>query len=105
MDEEGETRAAPGHGPFQHLQVAVRVTKSGNRASANVALYPDWLAFLVVDKIDLRQTDKHRFAVTQFKFCFDAAADDLLRWDAVSLLHPWAHELDAAAGDDEGLEA
>ncbi len=34
-----------------------------------------------------------------------AAADDLLGRNAVDLLRPRAHELDAAAGDDEGLEA
>ena len=34
-----------------------------------------------------------------------AAADDLLRRDAVDALDPRAHELHAAARDDEGLEA
>ena len=35
----------------------------------------------------------------------DAAADHLLGRNAVDLLGPGAHELDAAARDDEGLEA
>ena len=38
-------------------------------------------------------------------FSLAAAADDLLGRNAIDLLGPRAHELDAAAGDDEGLEA
>ena len=38
-------------------------------------------------------------------FSLAAAADDLLGRDAIDLLRQGAHELDAAAGDDEGLEA
>ena len=34
-----------------------------------------------------------------------AAPNDLLRRNAIDTLGPRAHELDAAAGDDEGLEA
>ena len=38
-------------------------------------------------------------------FSLAAAADDLLGRNAIDLLRPRAHELDAAAGDDEGLES
>ena len=38
-------------------------------------------------------------------FCLAAAADDLLGRDAIDLLRPRPHELDAAAGNNEGLEA
>ena len=56
-------------------------------------------------KFDLRQAHEHRLAVAHFELRLDAAADDLLGRDAIDLLRPRAHELDAAAGDDEGLEA
>ena len=65
----------------------------------------DRLAFLVVDEIQLGQAHEDGLAVAHFVLRLDAAADDLLGRDAVDLLGPRAHELDAAAGDDEGLEA
>ena len=37
-------------------------------------------------------------------FQLETAADDLLGRDAVNLLSPRTHELDATTGNDEGLE-
>ena len=65
----------------------------------------DRLAGLVVDEIDLGQPEQHRLAVAHLEPRLDRRADDLLGRNAVDLLGPRAHELDAAAGDDEGLEA
>ena len=64
----------------------------------------DRLVGLVVIEVQLRQTHEDRLAIAHFKLRRDAAADDLFRRDAVNLLRPRAHELDAAAGNDEVLE-
>lgn len=53
---------------------------------------------------NLRQAYKHRPTVAQFELGLDAAPNDLFRRDAINLLRPWAHELDAGVGNDEGLE-
>ena len=67
-------------------------------------LMPIGLAGFVVNEVELRQTHQHGLAVADFELRLDAAADDLFRRDAIDLFRPGAHELDAAAGDDEGLE-
>src|SRR5205823_9827570 len=46
----------------------------------------------------------HGLAVAHFIFRFDAAPDDLFGRDAIYLLRPRTHELNATARDDEGLE-
>ena len=66
---------------------------------------PTGLPALSSMKSDLGQAHQHRLAVAQLVLRLDAAADDLLGRDAVDLLGPRPHELDAPAGDDEGLEA
>ena len=66
---------------------------------------PTGLPSLSSMKFDFRESDEHRLAVAHFEFRLDAAADDLLGRNAVDALGPGAHELDAAAGDDEGLES
>ena len=66
---------------------------------------PTGLPALSSMKFDLRQPHEHGLAVAHLVLRLDAAADDLLGRDAIDLLRPRAHELDAAAGDDEGLEA
>ena len=65
----------------------------------------DGLAGLVVDEVDLRQAEQDGLSVAHLELGLDRGADHLLRRDAVDLLGPGAHELDAATGDDEGLEA
>ncbi len=72
---------------------------------ADVLVDADRLAFLVVDEVQLRQPDQHCLAVPQFELRLDARADHLLRRDAIGLLGPWPHELDAAARHDESLVA
>ena len=48
---------------------------------------------------------QHGLAVAHLELHLAAAADDLLGRNAIHLLGQGAHELDAAAGDDERLEA
>src|ERR1035441_9945221 len=60
---------------------------------------------IVVNKINLRQAYEHRLAVTKFKLRLEAAADDLFGRDAIDLFRPRTHEVNAAAGDYEGLES
>ncbi len=102
--QQHEPRAAAALRVFQHLLVAVGVAERGDGPATDVLVDADGLAALVVIEIQLRQTHEHRLAVAHFKLRLDAAADDLLRRDAVNLFRPRAHELDAAAGDDEVLE-
>ena len=68
-------------------------------------LMPTGLPGLVVDEVDLRRLQEHRLAVAHLELRHADAADDLLGRDAVDLLGEDAHEFDAAARDDEGLEA
>jgi hypothetical protein len=70
-----------------------------------VAVDADGLAFLVVDEVDLGDSDQHRLAVAHFKLGLDARAHHLLGRHPIDLLDPGAHELDAATRDDVGLEA
>ena len=62
------------------------------------------LAGFVVDEIQLGKLHDHRFAVAHFKLCFTAAADDLLRRDAIDALCPRADELNAATANNVGFE-
>jgi hypothetical protein len=70
---------------LQHLQIAVGIAERGDRSPADVLVDADRLAGLVVDEVDLRQAHQHRLAVAHFIFRLDAAADDLLRRDAINL--------------------
>ena len=81
-----ETRAAPGGRPLEHLQVAVGVAESSDRAPADVRVDADRLACLVIDEVDLGQAHEHRLAVAHFEFRLDAAADHLLGRDAIDFL-------------------
>jgi hypothetical protein len=65
----------------------------------------DGLAGLVVDEVDLGEAADDGSVRRHLELGLDARADDLLGRDAVDLLGEDAQELDAAAGDDEGLEA
>ena len=103
--EQLEPRAAAALRVFQHLLVAHGVAERGDGPAADVLVDADGLVALVVIEVQLRQAHEHRLAVAQFELRLHAAADDLLRRDAIGLLRPHAHELDAAAGDDEVLEA
>ena len=89
---------------FQHLLIAPRIAERGDGPAADVLVDGDGLAVFVVIEVELRQPHDHRLAVAHFKLRLDAAADDLFRRDAVNLFRPWAHELDATAGDDVVLE-
>ena len=82
-----------------------RIAERHDGPAADVLVDADGLVGLVVVEVQLRQAHEHGLAVAHFELRLDAAADDLFRRDAVNLLRPRAHELDAAAGDDEVLEA
>src|SRR5262245_53673828 len=103
MDKEREPGAFAGHRPFQQLLIAVGVAECGDWAAADMTLNPNRLAVLVVDYIDRGQLHQHRLAITHLVLKFHAAADYLLRRDAIDFFRPRAHELDAAPGDNEGL--
>ena len=105
VDVKREPRPLSGSRPLQHLQVAVGVAERGNGSPADLLVDGNRLAFLVVKEVEFGQADKNRRTVAHLELHLDAAADHLLRRDAIDFLGPRAHELDAAAGNDEGLEA
>ena len=105
VDDQAEPRSGPRGGPAEHLVVAVGVAERGDRPPADDPLNAHGLARVVVDEVHLRQADEGGLAVADLVLDLDRAADDLLGRDAVDLLGPGPHELDAAAGDDVRLEA
>src|SRR6266550_662177 len=104
MHEHHQARAVASLRPLQHLLIAVRVAERGDGTAADVRVDTDWFAGLVVDEVHFRQPHEYRLAIAHFILRLDAAAYDLLRRDAVNLVRPRTHKLDAAAGNDEGLE-
>ena len=103
--QQHEARAGAALRVFQHLLVATGVSEGGDRPPADVLVDADGLVGLVVIEVQFRQAQENGLAVAHLEPCLDAAADDLFGRDAVGLLRPWPHELDAAARDDEVLEA
>jgi hypothetical protein len=106
MHKACKAGARAGHRPLQHLQVAVGVAESEDRAAADEAIDADRLARAVVDELDFRELHQLWLAIAvRLEFHGAGGADHLFWRNAVDLLHPRAHELDAATGDDESLEA
>src|SRR5687768_16129030 len=105
MHDETEARARPGGGPLQHLQVAIGIAEGSERTVPALSLDADRYSRLVVHQVDFGQLHQHRDTVTKLVPELATAPDYLLRRDAVHLLGPGSHELDPAAGHDEGLEA
>src|SRR5690242_9352230 len=92
-------------GPLKHLQVAVRIAKGEYRVPPDEPVDANRLAGTIVNELDLSLFEKQGLAVIPFVFDDAAAANDLLRRDAVSALDPGSHELNAAARDDKRLES
>src|SRR5580698_2227218 len=105
MHDKGEARTAPSHRVLEHLQVAIGVAECRNRKAADVFMDTHGFARSVVDKVDFRQAQKHRLSITQFELDLAAAANNVLRWDAINSLRPRPHEIDAPARDNERFEA
>jgi hypothetical protein len=105
VDEKHETWAEASGCSLKHLLVAVGVAEGGNGALADVVVNADGLAGAVVEEIKLRQAHDDRDSVLRLELGLHAGAHDLFGRDAVRFVGPGAHELDLAAGDDEGLEA
>ena len=53
VDEAGKAGAISGHGPFQHLLVAVGIAEGEDRAATDELVDGDGLAGLVIDDVDL----------------------------------------------------
>ena len=106
VDEQAEARAAAGRVSIRSIcRSPSELPNAADRAAADVRLMPTGLPALSSMKSTSGSLHQHRLAVAHLELRLAAAADDLLGRDAVDLLRPRAHELDAAAGDDEGLEA
>ncbi len=104
QDQQHEPRPAAALRVFQHLLVASGISERHDGPAANVLVDGDGFAVFITVEVQLRQTHEDGLTITDFKLCLDAAADDLFRRDAINLFRPGAHELDAAAGNDEVLE-
>ena len=106
VHDQTEARPVARGGPLQHLQIAVGVAERHDRAAADEPVDADRLAGAVVDELDLGFLEEDRLAVRlHLELHHARGADHLLGRDAVDPLGEHAHELDAAARDDEGLEA
>ena len=106
VDDEAETRArVVDGGVLQHCMVAVAVATTDDGSATDKLMNADWLARLVVHEQMVHCLRQHRSAVAQLECRPRCRSDHLLRRDAVDALHPDAHEIRAATGNDEGLEA
>jgi len=56
-DDQPETPAGTGGGPLQHFEITVGIAKGQDGAPADMLVYADRLASLVVDEIDLALCD------------------------------------------------
>ncbi|BCQ61850.1 hypothetical protein PBOI14_36000 [Pseudomonas sp. Boi14] len=99
-----EPLATAGGGPLQHLQVAVGVAESQQRAPADDPVDAFRLARAVVVVGQLGGAQDRRLAVLELPLGDEVAADHLFRRDAVGAFGEGAHEGGVAAGDDVGLE-
>jgi hypothetical protein len=102
MNAQRELRAVAGCRPFEHLLVAIRVTKRSNRRATNVHLDTNWFAFFVVDELNLGQLHQHRCAVARLELQLARVADDLLRQVASSSQYRTEHRdgvIPKSAGD------
>ena len=104
VDDQAEVGAAAGGHILKHLVVAVGVAECDHRLAADVAKDADGLALLVADEEDAGLAVEAGRAVLVALGDFDLAADDLPGRDSVDGFRPGAHAVDAAAGDDPGLE-
>src|SRR5450755_35007 len=105
MHQTHEPRTTAGGSPLQHLKVTVGVAEGEDRPAADMQIDADRFAGTVVDEAQLGKTHQHWLAVAHLELHLAAAANDLLRRNTVGFLGPGPHELDAAAGHDEGFEA
>src|ERR1700754_2925122 len=63
VHDAGKARARACRGPLQHLQIAVGVAESEDRAAADEAVDAYRLAGPVIDELDFRLLHQHRLAV------------------------------------------
>ena len=98
-------RVAAGGRPLEHLEVAVGVAEGDDRAAADELLDADRLAGLVVDEVDLRQLARARACRRAVRTSACRCCRRPARAECRRPARPRPHELDAAAGDDERLEA
>ena len=76
------------------------------RSCACARLIPTGLPGAVIDELDRGLLEERGFAVqTNFELGHARRADDLFRRDPIRAFGKDSDELDAAARDDEGLEA
>ncbi|MNJ34819.1 hypothetical protein D3C77_295440 [compost metagenome] len=105
MHQPGKTLAVSGHGPLQHLQVAVGVAKRQDRSTTNDSVDADRLARAIIVVEYLGQALDGQRALVVVKARVQGRADHLLRGNAIDLFSERPHESDFAARDDISLKA
>src|SRR5215469_5324966 len=105
MHDQGKALARVSRSPFQHLLITIGISECSDWPATNKYLNADWLSLFVIDKLHFGQSQQLWFPIPDVVLHFAAAADDLLRRNAVSLFGKATHELNAATGHNERLEA
>src|ERR1700751_4912810 len=89
----------------QHRQVTVRIAERQDRPPADVQRDVFRLRLAIIEAIEFSKLHQPRAVLVHFEPQLVARADDLLARDAIDLLRARAHEIDATAPHDVGLEA
>ena len=97
-------RPRAGLGILQHLPVAGGIAERSQRPLADDRINADRLVVEIVVEEKFQPPDQFRLAVLEFVFRVEAGADDAPCRNAVDFLRTGAHEVPAAAGNDERLE-
>src|SRR5262245_47921381 len=104
MHNQAEAQSASCGCPLQHLLIAIGISECCDRATPDVLVDPHRFSFFVIHEIDLRKAQQYWSSISHFKFCFDAAPNDLFRRNSVYLFRKRSQEFDPATGYDECLE-
>ena len=88
MDDDSEPGAPACRDPLEHLEISIGIAECRDRPAADYLVDADRLAGAVVDKVDLRQAQQDRSAVTHLILDLHPASDDLLGRDTVDAFDP-----------------
>src|SRR4029079_2172400 len=103
VDDERESRALARGGPFEHLEVAVRIAERHDWTATYDLLDAHGLARLVIDELDAQQACDDGMAAALLVLHLDPAANHVLRRDAIDTFGERADHFHAASGHDVGL--
>src|SRR5690606_12144923 len=106
VNDHREPFAVASHRPLQHLKVPIGIAEGGDRPPPDEGLDANRFALLVVYELHRWKLHEHgAVALPRFEAQYAVTSDDLLWRNTVRFFCERAHELRAASGDDERLEA